>query len=167
MFVLALVAVWDQGIFHNGLGEIREFHSGIFMGFLYFPWWYWDFVSVNTVDVSTISFLILGYMLPIEHMSCVITNCAQHQWVILYRFPIQKKFLGCMKNGLWWLNETDFSNVALVSYWTFWIKPQKWTMNCVKPYWFKKAIAKNGFPGAWLNWYFLWKLCSERLSCTC
>ena len=85
--------------------------------------------------------------------------------------PIQvsytEKVLGYMKNGLWWLTETDFSNVALVSYWTLWIKPQKWTMNGVKPYWFKKAIAKNGFPGAWLDWYFLWKLYSERLSCTC
>ena len=61
-----------------------------------------------------------------------------------------------MKNGLWWLNETNFSNVTLVSYWTPWINPQKWTMNGIKPHLFKKkkAIAKNGLPGSWLNSYF-------------
>ena len=36
-----------------------------------------------TGDVWIIpSFRIWGYMLHVEHISCVITNCGQHQWAI-------------------------------------------------------------------------------------
>ena len=38
----------------------------------------------TTADVWIIlPFRIWGYMLHVEHISCVITNCGQHQWVIL------------------------------------------------------------------------------------
>ena len=38
----------------------------------------------TTRDVWIItSFRIMGYVLHVEHISCVITNCGQHQWVIL------------------------------------------------------------------------------------
>ena len=34
------------------------------------------------------SFRISGYVLYVEHISCVITNCGQHQWVIPALFSI-------------------------------------------------------------------------------
>ena len=34
------------------------------------------------------SFRIWGYVLHVEHISCVITNCGQHQWVIPSLFSI-------------------------------------------------------------------------------
>ena len=42
-----------------------------------------DLFSTTTRDVWIIpSFQIWGYVLHVEHISCVITNCGQHQWVI-------------------------------------------------------------------------------------
>ena len=41
------------------------------------------FSSTNTGDVWIIpSFQIWGYVLHVEYVSCVITNCGQHHWVI-------------------------------------------------------------------------------------
>ena len=42
-----------------------------------------------TRDVWIISsFRIWGYVLHVEHISCVITNCGQHEWVIPSHFSI-------------------------------------------------------------------------------
>ena len=47
------------------------------------------FISVTTRDVWIIpSFWIWGYVLHVEHISCVITNCDQHQRVIPSLFSI-------------------------------------------------------------------------------
>ena len=60
-------------------------------GCLFLRWWspltVWVgpliFLSTTTWDVWIIpSFQIWGYMLHVEHVSCVITNHGQHQWVI-------------------------------------------------------------------------------------
>ena len=46
-------------------------------------WHYDDFPSATTGDVRIIpSFQIWGYELHVEHISCVFTNCGQHQIVI-------------------------------------------------------------------------------------
>ena len=38
------------------------------------------YISVITEDISVIlSFGVWGYILHVQHMSCVITNCGQHQ----------------------------------------------------------------------------------------
>ena len=43
----------------------------------------------TTGDVLIIPpFRILGYVLNVEHISCVITNCGQHQWAIPSLFSI-------------------------------------------------------------------------------
>ena len=43
----------------------------------------------TTGDVWIIqSFQIWGHVLHVEHMACVITNCGQHQWVILFPLSI-------------------------------------------------------------------------------
>ena len=39
------------------------------------------------------SFRILGYVLYVEHMSCIITNCSHHQWPIPSLFSIGLKVL--------------------------------------------------------------------------
>ena len=43
------------------------------------------------------------------------------------------------------------------------MKPHKRTMNGVTTTLVQNAIAKSGFPGAWLNWYFYWRFCSDSL----
>ena len=51
------------------------------------PWTMWAnpliILSTTTRDVwITPSFQIWGYVLHIDHVICVITNCDQHQWII-------------------------------------------------------------------------------------
>ena len=49
------------------------------------------FSSTTTRDVWIIpSFRIWDYVLHVEHVSCVVTNCGQHQWVI--PFPLNSSF---------------------------------------------------------------------------
>ena len=48
----------------------------------------------TTGDISIIpSFRIRDYMLHVEHVSCVIANCGQHQWVIPSPLSIALKAL--------------------------------------------------------------------------
>ena len=60
---------------------------------LFLRWWppssmwvgHLIFLSTTTGNVWIIpSFRIWGYVLHVEHTSCVITNCDQHQWVIIF-----------------------------------------------------------------------------------
>ena len=54
--------------------------------------WSFIYLSSTTVDVWMIpSFQMWGYMLHVEHISCVITNCGQHQGVIPSPFSIALK----------------------------------------------------------------------------
>ena len=49
----------------------------------------WVLLSATTGVVWIIpSFLIWGYVLHVEYISCVITNCGHHQWVIPSLFTI-------------------------------------------------------------------------------
>ena len=48
-----------------------------------------NILSATTGDVSIIpSIRIWGYVLHVERVSCVMTNCGQHHWVIPSRFLI-------------------------------------------------------------------------------
>ena len=50
---------------------------------------FFNLVMATTAGVSIIpSFRIWGYVLYVEHISCVITNCGQHQWAIPSPFSI-------------------------------------------------------------------------------
>ena len=46
------------------------------------PQWVNIFMATTGDDWIIPSFRIWDYMLHVEHVSCVITNCGQHQWVI-------------------------------------------------------------------------------------
>ena len=55
------------------------------------PYYYWagPVTMATTGDFWIIpSFRIWGYVLHAEHISCVITNCGQHQWAIPSLFSI-------------------------------------------------------------------------------
>ena len=54
-----------------------------------------NLLSVTPGDVSIIpSIRIWGYVLHVERVPCVITNCGQHQWVIPSLFPFLNNCLG-------------------------------------------------------------------------
>ena len=51
------------------------------------------FMATTGDDWIIPSFRIWDYMLHVEHISCVIMNCGQHQWVIPSPLPIALKVL--------------------------------------------------------------------------
>ena len=59
-------------------------------GLFFFRWrppstvWVGSFIfsSASSRDACVIPFLNWGYVLHVEHISCVIANCGQHQWAI-------------------------------------------------------------------------------------
>ena len=72
------------------------------------------FTSATTKDVWIIPYLpIWGNMLNIKHVSCVITDCCQHQWVITpYLFmSCWSKTVSASENH--YLKNCFFQNLAL------------------------------------------------------
>ena len=115
-----------------------------------------------TGDVWLIpSFRIWGYMLHVEHISCVITNCGQYQWVIPSPLPIALKVaeddiafkLAILKKSLHLNDNTCFCSIiqssklvlgSLLAKNNFFV--QFWTKNFASS---RMANCGSGLPAEW------------------